>query len=95
MLFLLDLALRGEPRTDERGSDRLTEPGLGQEEEVVDGATEHDERRDHPRLRREQQRLARVADPERLDVVRHHRLQVGGGIGTTDADELPRASCDP
>ena len=71
-LVLVRARLRTCAANRERTSvdrDWLTEPGLGQEEEVVDGATEHDERRDHPRLRREQQRLARVADPERLDVV--------------------------
>ena len=54
-----------------------------------------DERRDHPRLRGEEQRLARVADPERLDVVREHALEVGRGVRAAHADERPRAGVRP
>ena len=69
-----DLALRREPRAEEGRAHAFTEPVLCEHEEVVDATTEHDERCDHTRLRRQEQRLARSADVERLDVVRHHRL---------------------
>ena len=51
-------------------------------------------RRDHARLRREQQRFAALAGRERLDVVREHPLQVCSAASWTgDADERARAVC--
>ncbi len=94
MLLHLDLALRREPRADERRPDPLTEPGLGEEQEVLDPTAQNDERRDHPRLRGEEERLAGLADPERLDVVRDHRLQVALRAGPAHADELAWATGD-
>ncbi len=66
--------------------DAVAERGLGEEEEVVDSAAEHRQRGDQARLRGEQQRLAGLARPERLDVVRDHPLEIGRRIGTRDAD---------
>jgi hypothetical protein len=51
------------------------------------GAPNDPQRSDHPGLGREQQRSARVADGEGLDVVRDHALKVVGGIGAQDAQE--------
>jgi hypothetical protein len=54
----------------------LAELGLRQHEEVLLAAAPDDDRRDDARLRSQQQRRARVADGERLDVVGHHPLQI-------------------
>jgi hypothetical protein len=90
----LDVALRREPRPNESHAHGVAEALLGQEQEVVDAATEHHERRDDASLRCEEQRLAGVADPERLDVVRDHRLQVRGRVTSHDAHEIPGATSD-
>ena len=59
----------------------VAEPRLGQDAgSRPRRAAQHDERRDHPRLRGQQQRRARLADRERLDVVRDHPLQVVGRV---------------
>ena len=92
MLLRLDLRLRREAHAYELALDRVAELRFRREQEVVFRATEHAQRRDHPRLRREQQRVARTAGLERLDVVRDHALQVVGGVRSRDAEERPRAS---
>ena len=91
MLLRLDLGLRREAGAEQLGPDALAELGLRQEQEVLVPAPQHDERRDHARLRGEQQRLARLAWPERGDVVREHPVEVLLGAGTGDADEGPWA----
>ncbi|RDI73269.1 hypothetical protein Gocc_3064 [Gaiella occulta] len=90
MLLRLDRALRGEAEARKLGAQSLAELRLGQQQEVVLPAAQHYQRRDESGLRREQQRLARLAGSERLDVVGHHALQVGGGIRSGDGDERPR-----
>jgi hypothetical protein len=72
-------------------TDELALSGLRQHEEVVVTAPQDEERRDHPGLRGEEERRARLAGRQRLDVVRDHPLQVVGRIGPRDADELPRS----
>src|SRR2546425_2815335 len=66
VLLQLELDLGGKPRPQEVCTNRLAELGLGRQEEVVGSAAEHAKRRDHPRLRREQERLARFSLAERL-----------------------------
>ena len=63
-------------------------------QEIIDTATEHHERRDDASLRRQQQRLTGFADPERLHVVGDHRLQIRGRIGPTHPYEVPRTTGD-
>ncbi len=75
VLLGLDLALRREAHAEQSRAHALAGAGLGQEQEVFDVPSQHDDRRDHARLRRQQQRLARIADRELLDVVREHRLE--------------------
>ena len=52
VLLELDLGLRREAGAEQLGPDALAELGLGQEQEVLVPAPQHDERRDHARLRR-------------------------------------------
>ncbi len=92
MLLRLDVALRGEPRADEGRADALAEAPLGEDQEVVRRAPEHDEGRDDPRLRRQEQGLARVAGAERLHVVRDHRLKVRRGVGSSHGNEVAGAA---
>ena len=80
MRLRLDLALRAQPHLREQRAHRLSELGLGEHEKVLVSAAQHDERRDHARFRRQQQRRARLARGERFDVVRDHALQVVGRI---------------
>ena len=89
MLLRLDLALGAQAHPRELRAHDVAESRLGQEQEVVLCAAQHDERRDHARLGGEQQRRARVAGRERLDVVRDHALQVVGRVRPGDANELP------
>ena len=86
----LDRALRGEAEAGQLPGDHLPERRLGEEQEVVGRAAQHGQRCDQPRLRGQQQRLAGLARAERLDVVRDHPLQVGGGVGPGDADVRAR-----
>ena len=67
-------------------------PGSVRSEEVVVAAPPDDERRDHARLRGQQQRRARLAGRERLDVVRDHPLQVVGRVRPRDAERTPALS---
>jgi hypothetical protein len=78
----------------ERCADALAETLVSEEQEIIDRASEDDEWSDHTSLRREEQRLARVADAQRLDVVRDHGLEVRARIGAADGDVVARASCD-
>src|SRR5262249_32321140 len=87
-----DLALRSEPRPNEHTADGLAEPRLRQQQEVIEPAPHDHEGCDHARLRRQEEGLARVPETEGLDVVRDHRLQIGGGVGTDDADEFTRSA---
>jgi len=90
----LDLTLQREAGAGQRRPDGRAEARLREHEEVVHPTPEHDERCDHPCFRREQKRLARVAEAERLDVVRDHRLQVSFCVRPSDSHEISRASCD-
>jgi hypothetical protein len=88
VLLRLDLDLGREPRAKERRCDVLAEPRLGQEQEVVIGAAHDDDRRDQPRLGREQHGAA-----GRLgDVVREHALEEVLRIGARDPDVVTRAA---
>ena len=91
VLLELDLALRGEAGAEERRAQSLAEPGLREEEVVVRGPAEDGQRRDDTRFRVEEQRLARVTRPERLDVVRHEGLEERLGVGAAHADEVAGA----
>ena len=91
VLLELDLAAGREAHADERRTHALPDALLGQEQEVVGRPAEDDERRDHARLRREEQRLARVAHAELLDVVRDHRLEVCLGSRASHPNEVAGA----
>src|SRR5205085_3634472 len=92
IVFLrLDLRLRREAEAQQLVPDALAELGFGEDEVVVLIAPQHAERRDHARLRGQQQRVAGLTDRERLDVVRDHPLQVLARIGTGDANERARS----
>ena len=90
VLLHLDLALRAQAHANELRADRLAELGLGQEEEVLLAAAPDDERRDQPRLRRQEQCRARVADAERVHVVRDHALEIVARVRSGDPDEGTR-----
>ena len=85
------LDLGGEARALELRAERLAEPRLRGEQEVVVGATEDPERRNDPRLRREQKRVARLARRECLDVVRDHALHEVGSVRAAGTDVVTRA----
>jgi len=89
-----DLAPHREPGAKKRGTDALTEALLRQEQEVVHASPQHDQRSDDASLRREEKGLARVADGQRLDVVRNHRLQVWLRVGTRHPDEVSGPTSD-
>ena len=89
MLLGLDLAPCAQAHPRQLRAHDLAQAQLGQQQEVVVGSSQHDERRDHARLRGEEQRGARLPERERLDVVRDHPLQVVRRVGPDDADELP------
>ena len=91
MLLGLDRALRGEAESDQLGRDALAERRLGEEEEVVGAAPQDGQRRDQACLRGEQQRLARLAGREGLDVVRDHALEVRRGVLPRHADVRARS----
>ena len=60
MLLRLDLALGAQPHPHEQPAHDLAQPGLGQKQEIVVGAPQDDERRDHARLGRKKERGARL-----------------------------------
>ena len=95
VLLDLDVALGREAGAEKRGAHSFAEARLGQQEKVLHAAPPHGQRRDHARLRREEQRFARVADRELLDVVRDHRLEVRLGIRPPHADEVARSRSYP
>jgi hypothetical protein len=87
VLLGLDLAFRGEARTQERGAYHISQLGLRQQHEIVVAAPPDAKRRDEPGLRRQQQGIEHA----RLrDVVREHALKELLGAGTLDADERAR-----
>ena len=86
MLLGLDRALRSEAEPDELGRDALAERRLGEEQEVVGAPPQNGEWRDQPGLGGEQQRLARLAGSEGLDVVRDHALEVRRSVLARHAD---------
>jgi hypothetical protein len=90
VLFDLDLSPRCEPHAPQLIANSLAELGLRQEQEVVASAAEDEERCDHARLRRQQERFARVPDSEGFDVVREHALEVLGSVGSSNTDERAR-----
>ena len=92
----LDLALRREPRADERGPD-ASHPSPGSVRRRKSSTARRSTTSGAITRAFGVSSSASHASPiaERLDVVRDHRLEVGGGVGTAHADELPRASCDP
>jgi hypothetical protein len=64
VLFELDLRLGGEPHAKKLVAQGLAELRLRQQQEIVLSAPQHAHRRDHARLRRQQQRLARLPGRE-------------------------------
>ena len=93
VLLELDRDLRGEATTRERGAEALGEIGLGQQQEVVHSAAVDGHRGDDASLRREEKRIARLARPERLDVVRQHPLEIRRRVGPDHAHESRVVSC--
>ena len=91
VLLRLDRALRGEAESDQLGRYPLAERRLGEDEEVVGAAPQDGQGGDQPCLRGEQQRLARLAGREGLDVVRDHALEVRGGVLPRHADVRARS----
>ena len=91
MLLRLDLAAGAQAHAREVRTHGLAELRLGEEQEVLVAAAPDDERRDEPRLRREQERGDGVADGERVDVVRDHPLEVVARVRSGDPDEGARA----
>jgi hypothetical protein len=87
VLLRLDGAAGGEAEADELGGEPLPELGLGQKEKVVVRAAQHRQGGDHAGLRGQQQRLARLAGREGLDVVRDHPLQVARSVPAADGNE--------
>jgi hypothetical protein len=87
VLLRLDLRPRREAHAEQLGAHALAELGLGEQQEVVVGASQDAKRGDHARLRRQQQRLAARPCGERLDVVREHPLEVVRRVRACDADE--------
>ena len=85
MVLEVYLDLRREARAKQLIAHRRSQLGLGQEEEVLLSAPQDAQRSNYTRLRREQERVARAARLERLDVVRDQALEVVLGIGTRDA----------
>jgi hypothetical protein len=87
VLLRLDLGLRREPEPAQLRRHTLAELRFREQQEVIRPAAPDDERRDHAPLRREEERLAGVAEVERLDLVRDHPLEVAGRLGAGDAHE--------
>ena len=85
VLFELDRDLRSEAAPRERGAETLGEIGLGQEQEVVHAPTVDGHRGDDAALRREEKRIARLVQPERLDVVGEHSLEIRSRVGPDHA----------
>ena len=89
VLLALDRALRREPGTEKLAGEALAGLGLGQEQEVVLRPAYDDDGGHDARLRRQQERLARGADVELLDLVRHHPVQVRRGVRPDHGDVRP------
>jgi hypothetical protein len=94
MLLELDHGLGREAHAQELVPEGLPELGLREQEVVVGPAPDHAHRRDHARLRGEEQRLAGLAGCQPRDVVRKHALQVVLCVGAADGDEGARARGD-
>jgi hypothetical protein len=86
VLLGLDFHLRGKPGAQQCRLHRLPESGLGEKQEVVLAAADHDDRSDHARLRGQEQRLAGRGG----DVVRHHALQEVLRVRPGDPDKHTR-----
>ncbi len=93
VLLELDGDLGGEAAPQELGAETLGELGLGQQQEVVRASAIDGHRSDDARLRREQERVARLVRPECLDVVRQHALEIRRRVGPDHADEAREVSC--
>jgi hypothetical protein len=88
VVLRLDVDLRREAGACELRAHDVAELGLRQHEEVVARAADDPERRDDPRLRRQQQRVAVLV---RGDVVRDHPLQEVLRVGPRHAEVRTRA----
>src|SRR5919109_3688038 len=86
MLLELDLASRREAHPQQLIAHSRAELGLGQEQELVLTSPPDPQRRYHPCLGREQERIATPTGREARNVVGEHPLEVvlGGGAGDTD-----------
>ncbi len=89
MPLQLDHAVGGEAVALKLTTQPLSELRFREQQEVLHSLACHRHRGDHARLRRQQQRLADLADPEALDVVRHHPVQIAGRFGAAHANERP------
>jgi hypothetical protein len=90
VLLGLDLTARPQPGPKERRAHGLAESRLGQDQEIVLSPSPHDERRDDPRLRGQQEGRARGAELQPRDVVRHHAVEERDRVGPAQRDEVPR-----
>ena len=94
--MLLELhveAGRKAKRQQVRAND-LGELGLGQEQEVLLRAAHDRERRDHARLRCQEECVAGLTRTKRRDVVGHHALQVVLGRGPAHTHKSAWAQTD-
>ncbi len=74
--------------------DGLAELRLGQEQEVLRAPAQDAQGSDHTGLRRQQERVASLSDPQRHHVVGDEALEQRFGLGAANADERPRARRD-
>src|SRR6478735_6262955 len=93
VLLALDRALRREPGSEKLAGEALAGLGLGQEQEIVVRPAYDDDGGHDARLRCQQERLARGADVELLDLVRHHPVQVRRGVRPDHGDVRPGTRC--
>jgi hypothetical protein len=89
VLLRLDLAARREPHPHELGAQRLTELRLREKQHVVRPAPPHEHRRDHARLRRQEQRVDGAVVG---NVVREHPVQEVDGVRALHAHVRARPS---
>ncbi len=90
VLLGLDLDPGAQTQSRQVPEHHVAELGLGQQQEVVVGSPPDDERRNHARLRGQQERLADVL----RDIVRHHPLEELLGVWPAHGDVRARPEGD-
>ena len=91
VLLELNLEASGEAERKQVRPNDLGKLGLGQEQEILLRAAHDRERRDHARLRCQEECVAGLTRSERCDIVGDHALQIIGGPGPPHAHEAARA----